>query len=110
MDIIQIAVIGFFTIIGVVVGYIISSKKNDISFVKDELNKKDIQLQQQSREKDELINKNHQLENYNQQILIEKEQLEKNKKDFEILQQKNKIEFVFFKLFFFNKNLLVIIF
>lgn len=93
MDIIQIAVIGFFTIIGVVVGYIISSKKNDISFVKDELNKKDIQLQQQSREKDELVNKNHQLENYNQQILIEKEQLEKNKKDFEILQQKNKIEF-----------------
>jgi len=93
MDIIQIAVIGFFSLIGVVVGYLISSKKNDITFVKDELNKKEIQLQQQSREKDELVNKNHQLENYNQQIIIEKEQLEKNKKDFEILQQKNKIEF-----------------
>ena len=93
MDIIQIFIIGFFTIGGVVMGFFMSSKKNDVKFIKSELEKKDLQFQQQTKEKENLLNKNHELEQYIQKISIEKEQLEKYKKDFEALQQQNKIEF-----------------
>jgi len=93
MDIIYIVVIGLFTIAGVIVGYFISSKKNDVKFIKSELDKKDLQLQQQRAEKENLVSKNHELEQTVQKIFIEKEQLEKYKKDFESLQQQNKIEF-----------------
>lgn len=93
MNIIQIFVIGFFSLIGVLIGYFIASKRNDVSFIKEELDKKDKQLRQQAAEKEDLINKNHLLEQDNRQILMEKQQLVKYKEDIENLQKQNRIEF-----------------
>ncbi len=82
-----------FTIIGVFLGFFISSKRGDISFIKNEAIKKDQIIKDKDLKIDLLTASNKEFEIANKQLIIEKEQLEKYKNDISELHEQNKIKF-----------------
>lgn len=80
-------------VLGAIVGFIVASKKSDISFIKNELSKKEQTIKEQTQKIDELSALNKEFELLNKQIVIEKEHLKKYKDDIEKLHEQNKINF-----------------
>lgn len=80
-------------VLGAIVGFVVASKKSDISFIKNELSKKEQIIKEQNQKIDELSALNKEFEILNNQITTEKEQLLKYKNDIEKLHEQNKINF-----------------
>ncbi|MDD3064727.1 MAG: DNA recombination protein RmuC [Endomicrobiaceae bacterium] len=82
-----------FALLGVTVGFLIASKRNDISFIKNELTKKEESIKALNAKIEELSSQNKEFELVNKQITVEKEHLEKYKTDLEKIHEQNKINF-----------------
>ncbi len=82
-----------FALLGVTVGFLIASKRNDISFIKNELTKKEESIKALNAKIEELSSQNKEFELINKQITVEKEHLEKYKTDLEKIHEQNKINF-----------------
>lgn len=82
-----------FALLGVTVGFLIASKRNDISFIKNELTKKEESIKALNAKIEELSSQNKEFELANKQITVEKEHLEKYKTDLEKIHEQNKINF-----------------